>query len=286
MRRGAEDLHTGNAQAGAVLLEQFQPFEGRVVRVEPAFISHELGDVAQFAARRGAQVQDPLAGRRTKLPHSQKCARVLDIKQALLEARKAVEGRMGLQLEDQIFLEPIAADEIVIDVFLAPLGQQAGGICFKRVYAGKGFGRRIIPSQQTMSLLWPEALGPALDQPFRMGKAKMRLSGAQFGQQQVGGRKLTQVSAQQGINESGLWTKSHAFGQLDSDVDRGMAGNAVQPEDLVQADAEQILEGWLLGAVAGLASDEPIECGLPANHSIDQFLAQMPVARREARRGQ
>ena len=35
---------------------------------------------------------------------------------------------MGLQLKDEVFLKPIAADEIVINAFIAPLCENIAGI--------------------------------------------------------------------------------------------------------------------------------------------------------------
>ena len=51
-----------------------------IMRDQPAFVAHQLGDVREFAAGGGAQIEHRFAGLRIKLPHGQQRARVLHIK--------------------------------------------------------------------------------------------------------------------------------------------------------------------------------------------------------------
>src|ERR1044071_2725503 len=63
----------------------------------------------------------------------------------------------------------------------------------------------------------------------------------------------------------------------------GVVGDPAQPENLVQTQPKQDLQRRLLGPTYGLASDQPVERGPPANDAINQLLAQPPI--RGAQRG-
>ena len=76
------------------------------------------------------------------------------------------------------------------------------------------------------------------------------------------------------------------FDHFDGFMDGRMIRDAVHPEELEQSEAEDRPEHRLLGTVAGLASDEPVEGCFPANHTINQLLAQMTVYEGEFSRGQ
>ncbi len=65
-----------------------------------------------------------------------------------------------------------------------------------------------------------------------------------------------------------------------------MIGNPFEPKDLVEPEAQEILQRWFLLAARRLAVDQPIECGLPAHDAIDQLLAETPVGSAQARHGQ
>ena len=58
-----------------------------------------------------------------------------------------------------------------------------------------------------------------------------------------------------------------------------MIGNALEPEHLVKTKPKEDLKCGRLGAVPGLARDEPVEGSLPTDDAINQFLAQAPVRR-------
>ena len=53
-----------------------------------------------------------------------------------------------------------------------------------------------------------------------------------------------------------------------------VVGNPVEPENLVEAQPQQVLEAGFLFTAISLSADEPVERGLPADDAIDEFLAQ------------
>src|ERR1041384_5407502 len=60
-------------------------------------------------------------------------------------------------------------------------------------------------------------------------------------------------------------------------MDGGVVGNALEPEELVEAEAEENLKAGPLGTPLGFARNQPVERGLPAHHAIDQFLQKSSV---------
>ena len=109
----------------------------------------------------------------------------------------------------------------------------------------------------------------------------MRLLGPQFAQQALRRVERPQVTAQHRIDEPRLRAEAGMFGQFDGFMDRGMIGDSLEPEDLVQTQSEEILQPGLLRARAGFSPDQPIQRRPPANHPIHQFLAQPPVRGRQ-----
>ncbi len=67
---------------------------------------------------------------------------------------------------------------------------------------------------------------------------------------------------------------------------RRVVGNPVEPENLVEAEPEQVLEAGFLFPLIRLPADEPVERGLPANHAIDQLLTQGAIDGRNPGFGQ
>ena len=214
--------------------------------------------IGQFAAGRGAEVEHAFAGLRIEFAHGQQRAGVLHVEQTLLKAGQPAQRRMRFQLEDQVLFEPIPADEVIFHTFVAPLGQEFAGVGLQGVDAGEGLRRRVVPFHQLRRAVGAPAFLPAGHQPFRMGIAKVRLLCLQLGQQAPGGVELAQVAAQDGIDESRLGVKAALPGQLDGFVDGGMVGDAIEPEDLVKAEPQQVLQRW---ASAGARPS----CGRSAN---------------------
>src|ERR1035438_9453507 len=113
-----------------------------------------------------------------------------------------------------------------------------------------------------------------------MGIAKVRVLGLELGQQALGGVKLAQVAAQNGIDEPCLGIVAALSGQLNGLVNGGMSGDAIEPKDLVKTQAQEVLQYGLLRASVCLAIDQPIQRRLPADDAIDQFLAEVAVGGR------
>jgi len=71
-----------------------------------------------------------------------------------------------------------------------------------------------------------------------------------------------------------------ALGLLNGFVDGGVRRDAVEPKNLVEAKAEEVLKrGALFAAGRGFAGDEPIQRGLPADDAADQFMAEAAIRR-------
>ena len=88
---------------------------------------------------------------------------------------------------------------------------------------------------------------------------------------------FTQASAQDGVDKTGLGGQAHLAGQFHGGMDGGMTGNAVEPKNLVQTEAQENAEqgtGWSGGNLAG---GQPIQGGLPPHDAKDKFLAKRPV---------
>jgi hypothetical protein len=74
-----------------------------------------------------------------------------------------------------------------------------------------------------------------------------------------------------------LWAEAGAFGLFNGFVNGGMRGDAIEPEYLIEAEAQQVLQRHFLRAILRLASDEPVERGLPANHAADEFVGEAAI---------
>ncbi len=184
---------------------------------------------------------------------------------------------MRFQLEDSVLFKPVPPDKIILHIFLAPLSEKFAGVGLERVDAGKSFRRGVVPFHQLGRVVRAPRCLPACDQPFGMGIAEVRLLRLQFGQEARGGVGLAQVTAQDGVDESRLGVETALPGQLDGFVYGGVVGDAVEPEDLVEAEPQEVLEQGLLRACVRLAGDQPIEGGLPADDAIGQLLAEVAV---------
>src|SRR5262245_40886460 len=63
----------------------------------------------------------------------------------------------------------------------------------------------------------------------------------------------------------------------------GMVRHAVEPEELVEPDAQKNLQRTFLRAAGRLARDEPVERGLPAHNAECDLLSQSAIDRRQRR---
>ena len=94
---------------------------------------------------------------------------------------------------------------------------------------------------------------------------------------------FAQIAAQNGVHKTGLGAKTVLLGQFDGFMDGGVVGNPVEPENLVKAEPQQILQGRFLFPPVGFPGDEPVERGLPAHDAVSDFLAKAAVGGRKRR---
>ena len=153
-----------------------------------------------------------------------------------------------------------------------------GRLKFQGIDAGEGFGWGVVPLHELRGFFGAPTFLPADDEPFGMGIAEVRLSRFEVGEEGFGGVEFAQVAAQDGIDEAGLRAESVLPGLLDGFVDGGVVGDAVEPENLVEAETQEILQSGFLGAAGSLAGDEPIERGLPADDAVNEFLAEAAIS--------
>ena len=177
--------------------------------------------------------------------------------------------------------------EIIFHIFLAPAFDQFGGVGFQRVDAGESFRRRVVPFEQLPCFLVAEIFPPALHEPFGMRPAERGLGDFHVGENLFHLVEFAQIGAQDGVDEAGLRDVAGALGLLDGLMDGGVRRNAVEPENLVEAEPQQVDERRArLAAGRGLARDEPVERRLPADDAADELVAKPAVRRRKARGGQ
>jgi hypothetical protein len=190
-----------------------------------------------------------------------------------------MQRRMRFQLEDKMLARPVAGLKIVFHIFRAPFFDELAGVGFKGVDARKSFWRRVVPLQKLRGFFVTEIFPPFFDEPFGLRPAERGPGNFQIGQEFFSLARFTQVAAQNGVHKTGLRAEAALLGEFHGFVDGGMVGNAVEPENLVEAEAQQVLEHVLLFASVGFSQDEPVECGLPADDAIDNFLAQPAIRR-------
>ena len=111
------------------------------------------------------------------------------------------------------------------------------------------------------------------------------MRGFQLGEPLPGGVEFAKVVPQHRVHETGLGGHAAAFGHLDSFVDGGVARDSIEPENLVESEAQEDLEFWFLQRAGRLAGDQPVERRLPSNHSANQFMGQPAVGWRKERVG-
>lgn len=67
------------------------------------------------------------------------------------------------------------------------------------------------------------------------------------------------------------------LGHLDRFMNGGVVGDAVQPENLEEAESQQILKPCFLCAALRFAGDKPVERGLPADDTKNELLAKTAI---------
>ena len=99
------------------------------------------------------------------------------------------------------------------------------------------------------------------------------MSGLEFRKAVFRRVSLPQESAQNSVHETGLGPIARALGHLDGLVNGGMVGDAIKPENLIEPQAQQILQARFLRPALSFKGDEPVERGLPAHDAEDEFMA-------------
>jgi len=83
-----------------------------------------------------------------------------------------------------------------------------------------------------------------------------------------------------------LGGKTGVFGEFHGFVDGGVRGDAVEPEDLVEAQAQEVLEGGFGLGPGGFPGDQAVERGLPADDAANELVAEPAVGGGQARGGE
>src|SRR5256886_5780575 len=196
--------HTRDAQPRAVFAQQLETEVVHIFGHELSAVPHELSDVSRLAAGRGAKVEDGLARSRAQFTNRQQGARVLNVKESRLKTWQAGQRGMRLQFKYQIFLQPVAADKIVFDIFVAPLLKQLAGFSAQRVDTGERFRRRIVPFEQLPQLFSTPPFLPAFAEPVGVGTAEGRLVCFQLVEELFCLATFAGITAQEGVDETGL----------------------------------------------------------------------------------
>ena len=105
----------------------------------------------------------------------------------------------------------------------------------------------------------------------------MRLGGFEFLEPSPEGVAVPDAAPEHRVDETALPAKASLAGQLHGFVDCGMVRDAVEPKDLVEPEAQEVLQARVLGAAVCSGGDEPVQCGLPPHDAVNQFLAQASV---------
>ena len=274
-------LDVGDAEAGGVLLHQREALRVRVVGEDASAILHELRDERGLAAWRGAEVEHGFAGLRIEQHRREQGAGILHVEKSLPKALQRRERRMFPQLEDQIVSSPIKRARREEDGFFL----EGGGKFFRRgleaVDPDERGRRAVVPFQEQLQVCVAPACPPAVAKPLGMRPAERGIGAAEVEQFPLEGVAFAQAAAQDGIDESGLRAAAELPGQFHRFIHRRVIGDAVEPEDLVEAQAQQDQQRELLLPIVRPAADEPVERGLPADDAEDQFLRQTAIRRRE-----
>jgi hypothetical protein len=271
----------GGSESGAILAEQGESIGVDIAGEDASLIGGELCQVSGFATGCGAEVEDGIAGLGLEGEGGEEGAGILDVEGALLEAGQMWEGRMSFEFEHVIFRDPVVPDEVVGDIFLAPLEQELAGRDPERVNAGEGGGCDVIPLEKLLGDLATPALEPAGTEPLWVGIAQVRLTGFEAVDECAGLLPFPAVGAEDGVDETALGAGAEGAGEFDGLVDDGMVGHAIEPEQLVEAEAEECGEGGGRVGLPAFASDEPVKESLLAADAIDQFLAEMTIGGEE-----
>ena len=237
------------AEAHEVLLHRFQPARRAVLGDDLAPVLHALRDVGGLATGCGAGVEDAFAGLGIEFGDGEQRARVLHVEAALEEALQLAQRRMAGEFVDEVLFNPWERFRERLDTFLRPRGFKIGGGGVDRVATGERGGGGIVPGQQRGGFLRAPAGEPTLDQPRGLRPPERGLFVAETGQLRADDFTVAKACAEDGVDESRLRDEAHGLGEVDRLVHGGVVRHAVEPEDLVEPEAEKLLQGSLLRPV-------------------------------------
>ena len=124
-----------------------------------------------------------------------------------------------------------------------------------------------------------ELLTPFFHEPFGMRITQCGLRNFLVGENFFDGVSFAQIAAQDGVETADLMFEAGALGEFYGLVNGRVWGDAVEPKNLIEAEAQQILKHRSLGASGrGFAFDEAVERGLPAHNAADEFVAKPAIS--------
>lgn len=177
---------------------------------------------------------------------------------------------------------PIAFERHGGHAFRGPAGADAFDVGLEGIDAGVGGRRGIVPVEKTAEVGVAEALAPAVDQPTGMGPGDGGIGVAEGGEFGADTVAIAVAAPEHGIEEAALRDETGLAGEFDRFVDGGVGRDAVEKEQLVDAEAEKVLERGLLGASVGAPGDDPVEGGALAEDAVDEFLGEAAIGGLEA----
>jgi len=269
----------GGSEAGGVFGDLAEAGGIGIAGEDAALVIEELGEEHGFAAGGGAEVEDGFAGAGSEEGRGEEGAGVLDVEEAAGEGGEGGEGGMVVEAEDVHAGRPITVSSEfgVFDGFGAPGFEELGAGGAEGVQAGIGGGRGVVPAEEGEGGFAAELFFPALEEPLGVGEAEVGVGFAEGGEGGAGGFGFAAIGAEEGVDEAGLGEEAELFADFDGFIDDGVGGDAVEPEHLVEGEAEEVLDGAFLGFAAGFAGDEPIEGSFPADGAKDEFLEEAAV---------
>ncbi len=247
----------------------------------PALVAEKLGDVGGLAAGSRAEVEDGITGLWIQLADREKGAWVLHIEPAFDEGSQTRQRRMRLEMEGVAGGDPIVFHGNTNDPFGLPTFHQRFWSRAESVHPDKGRRRRVVPFQHLPESHLAESSPPPVHQPGRVrpgDSGVCLLQSLDFLSQAL---PVTIASAKNRIHEPALLGESRLPCQLDGLMDGCMSGDAIQEEQLVQSQAQQVVQRGLLRASSGPMVDDPVEGRALPHDPVHQLLRQPPIGRGE-----
>ena len=247
------------------------------MRDNPAVVPHAVGDMAAFPTGCSAEIEDGLARLGIERLDRQVRAGILDVESAIHERPERGERRVRDQVGRRAARDPVVVDGQGDNAFGLPTLVEGlrGGLETIDPHEGRGWG--IVPLQELQQAWLPELATPAVDQPLRMGPGRGWIHDGQLRQVRPELDPVAVTAAQDGVDEPRLLREPGFTGEFDRFMDGGMGRNAVEVEQLVQSQPQDIEQRGLLRATLRPTGNDPIERGALPHHSVNELLSQPPV---------